>query len=235
MTDIDLTMAVLSIIRDADNAPSLQMIANRGNFLTEELIQVINSLTSQQLIFSLDEEADRPITSCRFLTVKEAQPKVDILVSDYLSELAGEGRLYFAYGTNLNPDHMYQNRCPGSHFLCRGVLEGYRLVFNQSATPGGMAGFERSPGNMVWGVLYCLPPEGHQILDANQKQISQCRKIRVVVKSCFGNLCCDSYRTPADDSFLPNRQYLEKMYSGAQFFGLPQQYLRWLAALPISN
>lgn len=235
MNNIDLTMAVLSIIREADNAPSLQTIANRGNFVAEELIEIINSLKSQQLIFSLDEEAGRPITSCRFLTSKEAQQKVDIMVSDYLAELAGEGRLYFAYGANLNPDQMYQDRCPGSHFLCRGILEGYRLVFNQRSTPGGMAGFERSPGDTVWGVLYCLPTGGQEVLDNNQNHISQCRKIRVVVKSCFGNLCCDSYKTPGDGSYLPNRQYLEKMYSGAQVFGLPQQYLRWLISLPIGN
>ncbi|RYD04204.1 hypothetical protein N752_15275 [Desulforamulus aquiferis] len=131
MPDIDRPITILSIIREADNAPSFQTIVNRGNLNAEELPEVIESLKKLGLIFSLDEDAGKPLTLCRFLTPKEAQKAVDQMVADYLIELAGEGRLYFAYGANLNPDRMYQERCPGSHFLCRAVLEGYRLVFNR--------------------------------------------------------------------------------------------------------
>jgi len=235
LTDIDKSIAVLSIIREADNAPSFQAIASRGNFTAEELTDVIETLKDQQLIFSLDEETGDPL-SCRYLTSKESKQKVDLMVADYLAELAGEGRLYFAYGANLNPDQMYRERCPGSHFLCRGLLEGHRLVFNsRSSQGGGIAGLERSPGDSVWGVVYCLPVNGHTVLDQNQNQAGQYRKIRTAVKTSFGTLCCDSFKTTSEGAFLPSRQYLEKMYSGAQFFGLPQQYLRWLVTLPIGN
>jgi len=236
LTDLDKAVLVLSVIREADNAPSFQTIANRGNFQGGELTDIIMSLKSQGLIFSLDDDAGQPITLCRFLTPKEAKQKVDNMVADYLAELAGEGRLYFAYGANMNPDQMYQDRCPDSHFLCRALLEGHRLVFNQSSPKGGgIAGLERSAGDQVWGVLYCLPPNGQTVLDQQQNQVNQYRKVRTTVKTCFGILCCDSYKTIPEGSFLPSRQYLEKMTSGAQFYGLPQQYLRWLTTLPTAN
>ncbi|MEW6066462.1 hypothetical protein P378_02035 [Desulforamulus profundi] len=235
MSEIDKSIAVLSIIREADNAPSFQTIAGRGNFTAEELADVIRSLEEQQLIYSLDEEVTDP-RSCRYLTPKESKQKVDLMVADYLAELAGEGRLYFAYGANLNPDRMYRERCPGSHFLCRALLEGHRLVFNKrSSQGGGIAGLERSPNDSVWGVIYCLPANGQAVLEQNQNQVDPYRKIRTAVKTSFGTLCCDSFKTTSEGAFLPSRQYIEKMYSGAQFFGLPQQYLRWLVTLPISN
>lgn len=234
MSGLDKSMAVLSIIREADNAPSFQTIAARGNFAAEEIAGVIESLQTQQLIYSLDED-NADLQSCRYLTSKESKQKVDQMVTDYLAELAGEGRLYFAYGANLSPDQMYLERCPGSHFLCRAHLEGHRLTFNQrSSRGGGIAGLERSVNDTVWGVIYSLPENGQAVLAAKQNEVDQYRKIRLAIKTCFGILCCDSFKTTAEGTFLPSRQYLEKMYSGAQFFGLPQQYLRWLVTLPIN-
>lgn len=233
MFDIDRSITVLSIIREADNAPSFQTICNRGNLSSSELPGVINSLKARGLIFSLDEDAGKPLEQCRFLTPRESQQQVDQIVADYLAELAGEGLLYFAYGANINPDQMYQDRCPDSHFMCRAVLEGYRLVFNnRSPHGGGIAGLEKSLGDSVWGVIYCLPEGGQLVLDQNQNKDKGYKKIRLAVKSSFGNLCCDSYRPNSEGVFLPERRYLEKMSGGAQFFGLPQQYLRWLVSLP---
>lgn len=236
MVDLDKSIAVLSIIREADNAPSFQTIANRGNFTEDELIEVINSLKTQQLIFSLDEDENKNLSLCRFLTPKESKQVADNMVADYLAELAGQGRLYFAYGANINPDQMYRERCPGSNYLCRAQLEGYRLVFNKrSSLGGGIAGLERSSQDSVWGVVYSLPPNGQDLLDKNQNLRDDYKKVRTAVKTCFGTLCCDSYKTNSEGTFLPSRHYLEKMCSGAQFFGLPQQYLRWLVTLPINN
>ncbi|AEG60906.1 gamma-glutamylcyclotransferase family protein [Desulforamulus ruminis] len=236
MTDLDKAIIVLSIIREADNAPSFSTILNRGNFVEDELLNILDSLKAQGLVFSLDGDEGQPLNLRRFLTPKESKQTVDNRVADYLAELAGEGRLYFAYGANLNPDQMYHERCPGSHFLCRAQLEGYRLVFNKSSGKGGgIAGLEKSSGDSIWGVIYCLPENGPSILDQKQNQEIQYRKIRMAVKTSFGILCCDSYRTVPEGSFLPSRQYLEKMSSGAQFFGLHQQYLRWLVTLPTVN
>lgn len=236
MADLDKSIAVLSIIREADNAPSFASIVNRGNFQEDELPEILHSLKTQGLIFSLDEDASQPVNLCRFLTPIESKQKVDSMVSDYLAELAGEGRLNFSYGANMNPDQMYHDRCPGSHFLCRALLEGYRLVFNKpSDKGGGIAGLERASGDSIWGVIYCLPENGQAILDQRQNEQNQYRKVRMAVKTSFGTLCCDSYKTVPEGTFLPSRQYLEKMSSGAQFFGLPQQYLRWLATLPTFN
>lgn len=234
MAELDQAVAVLAIIREADNAPSFQTIAKRGNFQEEELRHAIESLRKQGLIFSLDEDAEEPLLLRRFLTPKDMMQKVDQMVADHLAELAGEGNLYFAYGQDLHPDEIYQESALGSHFLCRALLENNRLVFNRPLAKGsGMAGLERLEGHHVWGILYYLSNKGQ--LDQAKKESGDLRRIRMVVKTSFGHLCCDSYKAIPAGTFLPSRHYLEKMIGGALFFGLPQHYLRFLNNLPTGD
>ena len=42
MTDLDKAIIVLSIIREADNAPSFSTILNRGNFVEDELLNILD-------------------------------------------------------------------------------------------------------------------------------------------------------------------------------------------------
>lgn len=74
--------------------------------------------------------------------------------------------LYFAYGSNLNPQQM-RRRCPGALAEGRAVLRGYRLAFaGHSRLWGGpVATLVRDRDAEVDGVLYRLPRAELAVLD----------------------------------------------------------------------
>ena len=66
--------------------------------------------------------------------------------------------IYFAYGSNLNPTQMAE-RCPGHRSLGVARLPDHRLCFPRYSRTWrcASAGFEASPGDVVWGALYEVP------------------------------------------------------------------------------
>ena len=58
--------------------------------------------------------------------------------------------VYFAYGSNLDPDVM-RARCPAHRYLCRAILHDHVLVFRgrDPEWGGAVATVEHAPGSMV--------------------------------------------------------------------------------------
>ena len=67
--------------------------------------------------------------------------------------------LYFAYGSNLNPERM-RRRIPDARPVGRATLRGWRLVERLYAD------IEKARGGRVEGVLYLVTPTELRRLDA---------------------------------------------------------------------
>ena len=127
-------------------------------------------------------------------------------------------RLYFAYGSNMNPQQM-ASRCPGARFLCRATLANHRLDFTRDspARGCGVADVVASHGDRVWGIVWrvseahlatldCL--EGHGTGEDAYRRVQFARKVPFV---------------------RPDRGYLELLIQGARHWRLPPSWLEALA------
>ncbi|KAF9649330.1 hypothetical protein BDM02DRAFT_3094995 [Thelephora ganbajun] len=71
--------------------------------------------------------------------------------------------LYFGYGSNLWLDQMIR-RCPESKFIGLGVLQGWKWFINNR----GYANVVRSPGDLVYGMVYEISPSDEANLDRSE-------------------------------------------------------------------
>lgn len=65
---------------------------------------------------------------------------------------------YFAYGSNMNHDHM-KMRCPRSKYVGTYTLEGYELIFR------GVADVQPDPDKSVTGALFQITQDCERALD----------------------------------------------------------------------
>lgn len=231
--DLDRRLLVLCIIREADNALPFRAILSRSNLPAGELEKTMGALALDGKIRTFAGDEEKPLEERRFFSAQEARREIEELAEEHLPLLAGEGRLYFVYGAGLDPE-MYRRLSPGCHFLMRGCLEGYRLVFDRpSGAEGGVANLRKTPGSEVWGVVYYFDskPENLSLVDDGGHKV----KIRVAVKSALGQVCAETVLLKGQSSAYPSRRYLDRLIRGGHFFGLPQKYLRLLATLPTAD
>lgn len=144
--------------------------------------------------------------------------------------------LYFAYGSNLNLDHM-RRLCPGARVVSRAVLLGHRLVFPRpdSLWRGGVAGLEPDEKAHVEGALYEITEadvvaldeyEGVAEGDYFQKQVTVWLPTDRSVEAM-------TYFATAiiGGPFQPSEDYLQTILNGAREHGLSESWLAHLGRL----
>jgi len=223
---LDKSWLVLCIIREADNALTFQTILNRSNLQAKELEEAMGVLSLGGKIRTFAGDEVKPLLERRFFSVHENRSEIDDLIAGQLPLLAGEACLYFAYGSDLDPQ-LYRSS-PGVHFLMKGRLKGYHLTFADNLTGcagGGMANLCRSSDGEIWGAVYYLESM-KRIFSGGEL------KIRIPVEGVVGAMCVESSVFKTHSTLFPSRHYLEKMIAGGQFFGFPQKYLRQVSAMP---
>ena len=74
--------------------------------------------------------------------------------------------LYFAYGSNLNPEQM-QRRCPDSQFIDIATLRGFHLAFagHSRRWGGGVATVLEAPKDQVEGIVWSISDRDLESLD----------------------------------------------------------------------
>ena len=89
--------------------------------------------------------------------------------------MAGGMRWYFAYGSNMCPARLFEDRMKSKGVAwgerIGGRLDGWRLTFDKQARtpPGAGAGnIVMATGGAVHGTLNALPPEGFDVLDVHE-------------------------------------------------------------------
>ena len=136
-----------------------------------------------------------------------------------------EGKLYFAYGSNINLEQM-ELRCPKAQMVGPVTLKNYELQFRGS----GFATVAPKKGSVVHGLLWKLTPsceqsldryEGyprHYIKEAVTVQTADGLKIPVMAYIMAEPMCCQ----PA----LPSPYYYRTIRQGFESNDLPVDLLK---------
>lgn len=136
-------------------------------------------------------------------------------------------RLYFAYGSNMNPVQMLM-RCPYSKAVARATISGYRLAINSR----GVATIVRAEKSSVSGVLWKISRIEESFLDCFEGVDSGAYVKRYIPVSFNGRKSkALVYVDVNSDSGVPRAGYLEKIIRGAEYFNLDRDYISKLERL----
>ncbi len=160
--------------------------------------------------------------------------------------------LYFAYGSNMEWERI-QERCPSAKFVCRALLQNYRLTFPRYSKNNGCwtAGVERAKKHEVWGVVYAI--DDHDVGTLNQSE--GYRPDRIDDKNAHLPFQCHVFDEGDEDKPLsviafvvnlegdppphhkdrkaPNERYKGRIVDGAKHWRLPSKYIQELEAIEV--
>ncbi len=135
-----------------------------------------------------------------------------------------DGKLYFAYGSNINLEQMVY-RCPDAQVVGPVALEGYELLFRGS----GVATIGPKEGSTVHGLLWRLTPDCERSLDRYEGYPHLYGKQPVTVRDAQGReltvmayVMSERYRAPA----VPPTSYYQGILEGYRQSGLPVEALK---------
>jgi gamma-glutamylcyclotransferase (GGCT)/AIG2-like uncharacterized protein YtfP len=135
---------------------------------------------------------------------------------------------YFAYGSNMDPANMHR-RVPGARVVGPAKLSGFRLAFSVYSTAwgGGAANLELDEHGHIWGLLWDVPEDEADGLEAFQGHPTFYRREDVVVDGPEGETIAWTYRVAHQEgSYVrPTDEYLQRMLSAIRVNGLPPEAL----------
>ena len=134
--------------------------------------------------------------------------------------------LYFAYGSNLDPDQMAW-RCPDAVGLCRARLDDWAWRIGGR----GYATVSPAPGDHVWGAIGNVSDADLASLDRYEGVAGGLYRREVLTvstdtRSTETLLYIENY----EDVGVPGGEYLRKILVGAEHFGLPSVWIEALSA-----
>jgi hypothetical protein len=142
-----------------------------------------------------------------------------------------EGRLYFAYGSNMDESQM-AHRCPTAQLVGKARLSGYKFIINDR----GVASIIRSADNFVDGILWSVFPDDEEALDRYEGISSNVYfKTEITAESSQtgGQSSAMAYIASDDSLGHPYPGYLEKILKAAERFKFDSNYrmelIEWLA------
>lgn len=135
--------------------------------------------------------------------------------------------IYFAYGSNMNPDRM-QERCPSATPLATAWLPDWRLRIGHR----GVATIEPAESWITWGGLWNIATDEIPSLDAAEGVTAgyyQPREIDVHTVSGVrrARVCIEPFDRPG----APRPGYLQHLTIGAEYFELPAEHREYIASL----
>jgi gamma-glutamylcyclotransferase (GGCT)/AIG2-like uncharacterized protein YtfP len=128
--------------------------------------------------------------------------------------------LYFAYGSNLDPDQM-DRRCPDAIAIGAASLADH--AFRIGAR--GYATVSPSPGDTVWGGVWDVSVSDLARLDTYEGVASGMYRRETALVDVDGqSVATLIYIEEADDVGSPSDWYLDRVVAGARWFELPDSY-----------
>ena len=136
---------------------------------------------------------------------------------------------YFAYGSNLHPLRITA-RVPSARFLGLKTVPGYRLHFHKrhQQDNSGKCNMYYTGGDddIVIGAIYEMPEHEKPLLDQCEGPGYRCDSIALEFAGteldCFVYIAEESH---IDDQLVPHCWYKNLVLLGAEFHGLPDDYL----------
>lgn len=144
------------------------------------------------------------------------------------------GRVYAAYGSNMDADQML-DRCPHSPTRGTGWIQGWRLTFGgeEVGWEGSVATIVEDPFSQVFVLLYDVTEEDERRLDAIEMAIPGVyTKIHVRVDTLDGQVLAWTYVLDDYEGGLPSARYLGVMADAAEKAGAPDDYVADLRNRP---
>ncbi|MEO0299135.1 MAG: gamma-glutamylcyclotransferase family protein [candidate division WOR-3 bacterium] len=139
---------------------------------------------------------------------------------------------YFAYGSNMNHGQM-KTRCPGSKFLKRAYIEGYKFVYDgySSFRQGAVANIIKDEGCIVWGALFEIDEKCLEKLDIYEGYPTCYQREVFSVKDDEGKeyKALVYLRNPKPVG-KPSSDYKNITIEGAKQCGLPDDYIKQFIA-----
>ncbi len=144
--------------------------------------------------------------------------------------------LYFAYGSNMNPERMRERGVKFKSFR-PAKLKGYRLAFNKACYtfPGyGCANVEPDPNGVVEGVLYEVL-EGLESLDSYEGYPRHYGRREVEVETPSGEkvkaVCYVAQPAFIKEGLKPHPNYLKHLLKACQLGLLSKSYCKKIESL----
>lgn len=144
--------------------------------------------------------------------------------------------LYFAYGSNMDEEHM-RAHCPTARYIGCARLDAHRLAFTRRSvvSGSGVADVLADPREAVWGVLYDLGDGDLEALDRKEGNgWAYARRQKDVIASARGSVkSAIVYEVLAKEpsEVPPSGEYLERLIAAAERRGLPGEYVATLKAI----
>ena len=134
---------------------------------------------------------------------------------------SGDTRLYFAYGSNMDPEQM-RDRCSEATRAGRAALLGHRFLINSR----GVATVAPAPYGQVWGVLWNVTERDLESLDRYEGVRAGLYSRAVVeVLTERGPVQAIMYVAADDTDGTPRGNYLGRIVMAAQAGDLPGEYV----------
>ncbi|MDD4754209.1 MAG: gamma-glutamylcyclotransferase [Desulfitobacteriaceae bacterium] len=133
-----------------------------------------------------------------------------------------EGKLYFAYGSNMDESQM-AHRCPTAKLVGQACLNGYRFIINDR----GVASIIRNDDSFVDGILWSVFPVDEEALDHYEGISSNFYfKTEITAENIqTGEQCSAMVYIASDDSLgQPYPGYLERIIKAADKFRFDSNY-----------
>jgi hypothetical protein len=150
--------------------------------------------------------------------------------------------IYFAYGADLNPARLGV-RAPGHRSLGIARLLDHKLAFTRFSREwgGATASLAPSPGEVVFGALYDLPPDDVAVLHHHKgydpdgpPELSEhlFREVSVRRPGVTEPVSAWTYiAVPDNTTAPPSARYVRAIVDGARYHRLPRAYIVALQAL----
>lgn len=169
-------------------------------------------------------------------------------MTDAVGRSSGESRaavLYFAYGSNMDWSQM-RGRCPSAQFVCVAKLPDHHLAFTRKSQHRGCGVGDAVPakGSAVWGVIFQIDETDTGRLDQSEgfspgrAQNSYVREERQALENGDPEKPMNAWvyfanRQPNPP--LPNAEYKRLIVEGARYWHLPEQYIKELERIEVTQ
>ena len=157
--------------------------------------------------------------------------------------------LYFAYGSNLDPEQMAR-RAPGHAVVGLAELRDHRVTFPLTSHDwgGGVASIGVAHGESVWGVVHEVTDADLASLDSYEgfraagdqhnlydREVMSVQLVRADDGSFPRRLRVWVYVARPANPAPPSRRYLDAIVRGARHHRLPDDYVARLGATPVGD
>jgi len=154
--------------------------------------------------------------------------------------------LYFAYGSNLWTKRIHENNRT-ARMVAVGKLEGHRLDFGHwtQRWRGASANILAEEGSHVYGVLWELNQCDQASLDKQEGVLDNIyQRVELIVETVSEGkkVNCMAYRIRDEtrqksiaahgEKLIPSLRYKNVIIQGAKEHGLPEEYVKFLEAIP---